>query len=60
MGGKEDGEFKLLLIVIYLSGLDHTWYVGVTAYRDYREWFKQPLLFNSTIVLRTQELKNKI
>lgn len=32
MGGKEDGEFKLLLIVIYLSGFDQTWYVGLTAY----------------------------
>lgn len=32
MGGKEEGEFKLLLIFIYLSGLDQTWYVGVTAY----------------------------
>lgn len=32
MGGKEDREFKLLSIVIYLSGLDQTSYVGVTAY----------------------------
>lgn len=32
MGGTEDGEVKLILIVIYLSGLDHTWYVGVTVY----------------------------
>lgn len=31
MGGKEDRKFKLLLNVIYLSGLDQTWYVGVTA-----------------------------
>lgn len=32
MGGKEDGEFKLLLIVIYWSSIDQTWYVGLTAY----------------------------
>lgn len=60
MGGKEDGEFKLLLIVIYLSGLDQTWYVGVTAYISklplHRLSRMVPLLLNSTIVLRTQEL----